>query len=58
MATRTGLSFRVRSCQRCGGDAYLDIGDDREWRCLQCGRVVNLPAAHQPVESLKARRAA
>jgi tRNA(Ile2) C34 agmatinyltransferase TiaS len=35
---RNGHSFRMRACQRCGGDAYLDKGDDNEWRCLQCGR--------------------
>lgn len=32
--------FRLRSCQRCGGDAYLDFTDGPEWRCLQCARPV------------------
>ena len=41
MAKRPGLSFRIRGCQRCGGDAYLESADDdADWRCLQCGRVV------------------
>jgi len=40
MNTRTGLSFRPKACLRCGGDAYLSRGDDTEWVCLQCGRVV------------------
>ncbi len=29
-----------RACLRCGGDAYVDLTDEPEWRCLQCGRVV------------------
>lgn len=41
MATQTMRSFRLKACARCGGDAYLDLRDDPEWRCLQCGRVVS-----------------
>ncbi len=33
-------SFRFRACVRCGGDAYLDLLYEPEWRCLQCGRTV------------------
>ena len=32
--------YRLRSCARCGGDAYLDGEDEREWRCIQCARPV------------------
>ena len=41
MATQTMRSFRLKACARCGGDAYLDLRDDPEWRCLQCGRLVS-----------------
>ena len=60
MAVRTGLNFRMRSCQRCGGDAYLDVAEDRdrEWRCLQCGRVVVIQAEQQQPEAAKLQRAA
>ena len=37
--------FRLRSCQRCGGDAYLDVLDWPEWRCLQCARPVSPDAS-------------
>jgi hypothetical protein len=47
MNTRVGLSFRPKACLRCGGDAYLSRGDDLDWVCLQCGRVV--PHAHAMV---------
>ena len=40
MATQTMRSFRLKACARCGGDAYLDLRDDPEWRCLQCARLV------------------
>jgi transcription initiation factor TFIIIB Brf1 subunit/transcription initiation factor TFIIB len=40
MNTGVGLSFRPKACRRCGGDAYLSRGEDVEWVCLQCGRVV------------------
>ena len=43
MNTRVGLSFRPKACMRCGGDAYLNRGEDIEWVCLQCGREVPLP---------------
>ncbi len=32
MATQTMRSFRLKACARCGGDAYLDLRDDPEWR--------------------------
>ena len=32
-------AFRLRACERCGGDAYVD-GLDDEWQCLQCSRPV------------------
>ena len=41
MATQTMRSFRLKACARCKGDAYLDLRDDPEWRCLQCGRLVS-----------------
>ncbi|MFQ6019489.1 MAG: hypothetical protein ACE5KW_01910 [Dehalococcoidia bacterium] len=44
MATRTGRSFRLGACTTCKGDAYLDLSDEPEWRCLQCGRVVLVEA--------------
>ena len=37
--TQTMRSFRLKACAKCGGDAYLDLRDDPEWRCLQCGRL-------------------
>ena len=37
----------MKACARCGGDAYLDLRDDPEWRCLQCGRLV--PAEVAPI---------
>jgi hypothetical protein len=35
---RPSRSFRPGACQKCGGDAFFDRGDEQEWRCLQCGR--------------------
>ena len=32
--------YRLRNCGRCGGDAYLDVSDEPEWRCMQCARPV------------------
>lgn len=44
MVKRPGLSFKARACPRCGGDAYLEAAaDDKEWRCLQCGRTIPGP---------------
>ena len=40
MAYRTQRSIRFRACHRCGGDAYLDLTDEPDWRCLQCARPV------------------
>lgn len=45
MKTHTERKFRMRSCGRCGGDAYLDTQDGPEWRCLQCARPVTFAAA-------------
>ncbi len=47
MVTQTTRSFQLKACARCGGDAYLDLRDDPEWRCLQCGRLV--PAEVAPI---------
>jgi PHP family Zn ribbon phosphoesterase len=41
MATANRRAFRLRACQTCRGDAYLDQSDTPEWRCLQCGRLVS-----------------
>lgn len=40
MASRTQQGIRYRACRRCGGDAYVDLIDEPEWRCLQCARSV------------------
>ncbi len=48
MATQTMRSFRLKACARCGGDAYLDLRDDPEWRCLQFGRLV--PTEAMPIQ--------
>ena len=40
MATRTQQGIRFRASQRCGGDAYVDLIDEPEWRCPQCARSV------------------
>jgi hypothetical protein len=45
MTQQTVTRFLRRACQRCGGDAFLDLSDDPAWRCLQCGRVVTTAAA-------------
>ncbi len=37
-------NYRLKACVRCRGDAYLDADDGSEWRCLQCGRRVDLEA--------------
>ena len=53
-------SFRPRSCQKCGGDAFFDASDAAEWRCLQCGRSLPNYAAQAPEEDsapISARRA-
>lgn len=35
-------AFRFHVCGRCGGDAYLDRTEDpADWRCLQCGRLID-----------------
>ena len=47
---KPGLSFRPRACLRCGGDAYLDRSEEREWRCLQCGRIVPEVSAQAAIE--------
>lgn len=50
MTKRLSASIQPRACRRCQGDAYLDQTDEPEWRCLQCGRAVQLgqdPVAQQ-----------
>ena len=57
MATQHDTKFRLRACQRCGGDAYLDLMDDPEWRCLQCARLVPEQATARlaaPIGTLRA----
>ena len=58
MATRTEQSIRFRACQQCGGDAYLDLMDDPEWRCLQCARLVPGQAMAQSAPTPVTLRAA
>ena len=48
MSTHSGVSiasatarFELKSCPRCGGDGYLDVAGDGDWRCFQCGRVID-----------------
>ena len=40
MTTQTRQGIRFRACQRCGGEAYLDLMDEPEWHCLQCARAI------------------
>ena len=40
MPRRSPIRVRPRACPRCGGDAWFDTREDREWRCLQCARPV------------------
>ncbi len=47
MSPTKRLSYWLRACVRCGGDcvkcggeAYGDLIDEPEWRCVQCRRVV------------------
>lgn len=47
MATQSGRRFRLGACAVCRGDAFLDLSDEPEWRCLQCGRVA--PPENTPV---------
>ena len=58
MASRTQQGIRFRACQRCGGDAYVDLIDEPEWRCLQCARSVREFATAQVVVSTSTLRAA
>lgn len=58
MASQTRQSFRFRACQRCCGDAYLDLMDGPEWRCLQCARPVAEQATAQLGASPRLPRAA
>jgi len=48
-------AFRLGACATCGGDAYLDLTDTPEWRCLQCARPVadELAPAQLPPADLK-----
>lgn len=43
-------TMRPRACPRCGGDAWFDALDDREWRCLQCARPVPVPPERRRAE--------
>lgn len=53
MEASNRTAFRLRACQSCGGDAYLDIWDTPEWHCLQCGRpVVDETARLEPLRPL------
>ncbi len=58
MATQYDTNFRLRACQRCNGDAYLDLMDEPEWRCLQCARSVPKYATAQVIVSASTLRAA
>ena len=58
MASRTQQGIRFRACQRCGGDAYVDLIDEPEWRCLQCARSVPEHATARLVASSAALQAA
>ena len=51
---RIGRSLRMHACPRCGGAAYLDNPDEDEWRCLQCGRTVPVPAEPGKKEAVRA----
>ena len=31
------MSWRLKSCPRCGGDLYSEDGYAASWSCLQCG---------------------
>lgn len=53
MNTRDARSFRMRACQRCGGDAFRDRSEENEWRCLQCGRLVAV-ATSPPLDRIPA----
>ena len=46
---RPGLKLVMRACPRCGGAAYLEDAEDKEWRCLQCARPI-------PASEIEARR--
>ena len=58
MTTKTDHSIRFRACQRCGGDAYLDLMDEPEWHCLQCARAIPEQVTAQVVVSASTLRAA
>jgi hypothetical protein len=47
--------FRPKACQKCGGDGFFDHRDEREWRCLQCGRSLD-PHPAVPTEDLTSAR--
>ena len=50
MPSRPRPTMRPRACPRCGGDAWFDALDDREWRCLQCARPVPMPPERRRAE--------
>ena len=39
--------FKHAACEKCGGDAFLDLSDS-EWRCLQCGKFLERYTPAQP----------
>jgi hypothetical protein len=51
---RPGASLWMRACRRCGGAAYLDLLDEPEWRCLQCGRSVRPETSVRPSSAARA----
>jgi DNA-directed RNA polymerase subunit RPC12/RpoP len=59
MDTPNRRAFRLHACATCGGDAYLDLTDSPEWRCLQCGRpIFGNPAVVTPALRIRAPKAA
>ncbi len=59
MAMQNGRNFRLQACAVCSGDAFLDLSEEPEWRCLQCGRTIpaELTAAGLAVAGLGQRAA-
>ena len=53
MLTSLPSKYSLKTCGRCGGDAYLD-GEELEWRCLQCGRGVTALAVAPAFASSRA----
>ena len=49
------VSWRLKSCPRCGGDLYSEDGYAASWSCLQCG-YHDYPDSPPPVGTLHRRR--